>query len=575
METLITISDIKALIRRRMKLFIALFSSVLLAAMFVAMALPPIFTSKAVILIESQQISSAYVKSTITSYAEERLEMITREILRHKALRKLIQELDLYPELTKKDEMSAAVEEMKQAIAVEPISTKVGVKSVTVAFILSYEGKDPQKTYAVADRLSKFYLEKETETREKQAAATTGFLESELANLKQQIDEHEKKISAFKQQHINELPGSAAANLNTLQRLQHEMEQITTRIRSLQDRKIYLDGQIANIEPLKPIQTESGTVASNPHERLKNLRLELIRARSRLSDKHPDIKKLINEINNLERQVGQPDIAIAKIKQLNAMRDELKKLKASKGEKHPDVINLSKQINEMSREVNALLSKNSITDLSKEKPDNPAYINLRTQIVSADLEIKNLTEDLAKNKELVREYEQRVENAPTIEREFNALTIDYQNAKDRYNDISSKLLQARVAQEMEVQQHGEHFIITDPPHVPSRPTKPNRLAIMLLGFVLAIGAGLGGAAFREATDHTIKGTKDFAQFEGIELLTTMPYTPTAEEVRYRWQKRLVWATGCIGILSVVLVTVDKLFWPLSDIFSTVIERLTF
>ena len=575
MESLITISDIKGLIRRRMKLFIVIFSSVLLAAMIVAVALPPIYRSQAVILIESQQIPDAYVQSTITSYAEQRLEMITREILRYKALRKIIQDLDLYPELTQKNEMSTAVDEMRQAITVSPISTKVGVKSVTVAFILSYEGKNPQKTYAVTDRLSKFYLEKESETREKQAAATTGFLGNELANLKQQIDEHEKRISEFKQQHIDELPGSSMANSNTLQRLRLEIEQIKTRIRSLQDRKIYLDGQLANIEPLKPIQTDSGKVASNPQERLKSLRLELIRARSRLSDRHPDIKKLTSEIQNLEKQVGQPDITVAKVKQLNALREDLKELKASKGEKHPDVITLSKQIDELSKEVNVLLNQNSITNLSKEKPDNPAYINLRTQIVSADLEIKNLNEDLAKTKEMISEYERRVENAPTIEREFNALTIDYQNAKKRYNDVSDKLLQARVAQEMEVQQHGEHFIITDPPHVPSRPTKPNRLAITLLGFVLATGAGLGGTAFREATDHTIKSTKDIAQFEGIELLTAMPYSPTAEELRYRWQKRLVLTTGCIGILSVVLVTVDKLIWPLSDIFSTLIERLTF
>jgi len=575
METITSISDIKGLIRRRMKLFLVIFSSVLLAAVVVALSLPPIYTSQAVILIESQQIPDAYVQSTVTSYAEQRLDMITREILRYKALRNIIQELDLYPALTKNGEMSMAVDKMRKAIAVEPISTKAGIKSMTVAFILSYEGQDPEKTFAVADRLSKFYLEKESETREKQAAATTGFLGSELANLKQQIDEHEKKISEFKQLHYDELPGSAAANLSTLQRMRLELEQIQTRIRSLQDRKIYLDGQLANIEPLKPIQTENGKVASNPQERLKMLRLELIRARSRLSEKHPDIRKLKNEIKNLEKQVGQPDITVAKVKQLNALRAELKELKASKGEKHPDVINLSKQVDELSSEVNALLSKHSITDLSKEKPDNPAYINLRTQIVSADLEIKNLNEDLAQTKEQIANYERRVENAPTIEREFNALTIDYQNAKNRYNDVSDKLLQARVAQEMEVQQHGEHFIITDPPHVPSRPTKPNRLAIALLGLVLAIGAGLGGTAFREATDHTIKSTKDLAQFEGIELLTAMPYTPTAEELRYRWQKRLVLATGCIGVLSVVLVTIDKLIWPLSDIFSTVIERLAF
>ena len=179
METITSISDIKGLIRRRMKLFLVIFSSVLLAAVVVALALPSIYTSQAVILIESQQIPDAYVQSTVTSYAEQRLDMITREILRYKALRNIIQELDLYPVLTKNGEMSTAVDKMRKAIAVEPISTKAGIKSMTVAFILSYEGKDPEKTFAVADRLSKFYLEKESETREKQAAATTGFLGSD------------------------------------------------------------------------------------------------------------------------------------------------------------------------------------------------------------------------------------------------------------------------------------------------------------------------------------------------------------------------------------------------------------
>jgi len=575
METIITSSDIKGLIRRRAKIFTVLFILVIIVAAVVAVLLPPTYRSQAVILIEEQDIPDEYVKSTITSYAEQRLEMLTREILRFDALKDIINEFDLYPEYRQKGKIGTAVEEMKTSVEIEPVSSKVGAKSYTVAFNLSYQGKDPQQTYQVADRLSNLYLEKEAAGRQKQAAATTGFLEVELANLKQQIAAHEDKIIAFKQQHIGELPENTAANLSTLQRLERELDQYNLRIRSLQDRKIYLRGEIANIEPLRPIKTDSGQLADNPQERLKSLRLELIKARSRLSDKHPDVKKLVNEIEELESQVGQTDVTVAKVKQLKALRTELSEMKASKGDKHPDVINLSKQIDELAKEVDSLLAENAMMDVSEEKPDNPAYINLMTQIVSADLEIKNLKEDMVKTAELMTEYQRRVENAPNVEREYNELTIDYNNAKDRYNEISGKLLKARVAQEMEAQQHGEHFTIIDKAYVPNRPFKPNRLAIMLLGFVLATGAGLGGAAFREALDHTIKSSAEIRQFEGIDLLTVMPYTPTPEERRQHWFKRIAVSAVSLGLLCVVLLAVDKLVMPLSTVISFIMERLVY
>lgn len=573
METIITISDIKGLIRRQAKLFVVLFFLVMIVAMIFAVALPPIYRSQAVILIEAQQIPDEYVKSTITSYAEQRLEMLTREILRFSALKEIIREFELYPEHLEKGDVGSAIQEMKAAVEIDPISSKTGVKSYTVAFNLSYEGEDPQKTFAVTDRLSKLYLEKEAEVREKQTAATTGFLENELANLKQQIDAHEKKISAFKQRHIAQLPGSAAANLSTLQRLEREVDQLNSRIRALQDRKIYLKGQLANIEPLKPIQTDSGELAGNPQERLRALRLNLIRARARLSDKHPDIRKMTSEIKKLENQVGKTDTTVVKVKQLRTLRAQLNGLKSSKGARHPDVINLAKQIDQLAKEVDVLLSEKTMADLSKQKPDNPAYINLMTQVVSTDLEVKNLMEDITNKNQSIQDYRGRVEMAPVVEQEFNELTLDYNNAKKRYDEIAGKLLKSRVAQEMEVQQQGEHFTITDPAYVPSRPVKPNRFAIMLLGFVLATGAGLGGAAFREATDHTIKNSKDILKIEGLDLLTTMPYTPTSEENRHLLFKRLATTTWCIGIFGIVLVAVDRLVFPLGEIFSIVIERL--
>jgi hypothetical protein len=86
---------------------------------------------------------------------------------------------------------------------------------------------------------------------------------------------------------------------------------------------------------------------------------------------------------------------------------------------------------------------------------------------------------------------------------------------------------------------------------------------------------LGGAAFREATDHTIKSGKDILQFEGIDLLATMPYKETVEERRQRRFKRLAFSMGCIGIAGLILLVINSLVLPLSDVFSFVFERLAY
>jgi len=294
-----------------------------------------------------------------------------------------------------------------------------------------------------------------------------------------------------------------------------------------------------------------------------------------LSNKHPDVIKLVNEIEKLESQVGTTDEAVVKIKRLQALRTELSEMDAVKGEMHPDIQRLKNEIARLSSEVDKMLTDKAVVNVSEQKPDNPFYIDLATQIASADFEIGNLNQDILKLDELIADYQRRIENAPNVEREFNELTIDYTNAKQRYNEVLTKLLQARVAQEMDLQQQGERFSITDPAYLPTKPHKPNRFAIILLGFVLASGAGLVAATLKESLDRTIKTGKDFAPFEGVDLLTVMPYTPTEDELHIRKVKLAAMVVGCFMILGIVLIAVDRLILPLNEAIAIVIERLTY
>ena len=102
---------------------------------------------------------------------------------------------------------------------------------------------------------------------------------------------------------------------------------------------------------------------------------------------------------------------------------------AKLGPKHPDVKAIKSEIAILRKQVDNLVTENFKAKVSEEKPDNPFYITLKTQLETIEMEIKALHEDRLQLESDMEEYQIRIENAPIVEKELNALTRDYQNLK--------------------------------------------------------------------------------------------------------------------------------------------------
>ncbi len=573
MNSQISLSDIKGFVRRRKKIALTIFFVILFISVAVALLLPPIYQSSAMIMIEGQQIPEEYVKSTITTYAKERLEFITQQLITKSRLKEIIRELNLFPNLTDKDGLKKVLEEIKEGIQIKPISYKEGNKTFTVAFTLACEGKDPATVHKIAESLTNMYLQEEMKAREQLVSVTTDFLEKELETFKKQVQFHEQQISQYKAKHVGEMPENLPMNINNYHRLERELENINDRVRSLEERKIYLRGQLANIEPLKPVQTQQGKIISNPKERLKGLRLDLIHMQSRLSELHPDVRKLKAEIKKLEAQVGETDEAVEKVKLLSQKKAQLAELRGRLSPQHPDIKTLSKEIDILSKQVDKLLTEKNIMEISEEQPDNPAYINIMSQIMAADVEIKSQREKEQRIQQELEELQTVLSNAPMIEKEYKELTLDYNNAKAKYDEILNKLLSAQVAQQMEYQQKGEKFTLLQPPGLPTEPYKPNRLIIMLLGIVLAAGTAILVAAVQEGMDHSLKNVDELMGLTGVPVLSSISMVVTGEERQAKRRKRAAYALGTAGILIIAFVFINSFGITLGDLVTMLIERM--
>lgn len=479
-----TLTDYVAIVKRRKWSFILTALIVIIIAGVVALALPSIYKSTSTILIEEQDIPTDYVKTSVTSYAEQRLQSIHQRIVSFSQLLDMINKFNLYPDLKNKWTTEDIVNKMRDDITLEPISADVidrrtgRPSEATIAFTLSYEGKSPEVVQRVANQLASLFLEENIQVREKQATDTSEFLGQEMDKIKAKLTALDAKLAAFKKEHVNELPDLLQVNMQSLNNIETNIQRLDEQLRSTKEREGYLETQLAGVPPI--LETKDKT-------RLDELKVQLVHLQTQFSDQYPDVIKTRSEIAELEKHMSKDDKSFKK---------------------------------------------------SNDPPDNPAYITLASQLSSTRADMMSIQRQMVDLEKQADVYRRRIANTPKVEEAYKAITIERDNTQAKFNEMMGKHMEAKVAQGLEKEQKGERFTLIDPARLPETPDKPNRLAIILIGVVLGLGAGVGWASLREFTDLSIRDSESLALATSFPVLASIPEIKTHEDLQKKKKKRI-------------------------------------
>lgn len=519
----ISFKDYVDILKRRQWSLILPSLIILILVIAVAFSLPSIFRSTATILIEEQEIPSDFVMTTVTSYAEQRLQVINQRIMSFSRLLEIIQRFDLYPEYKDKWTTEEIIGKMRQDTHLEPISAEVIDRrtgrptAATIAFTLSYEGKQPNTVQQVANVLTSLFLSENLQVREKQAKETSSFLEAELKKIKEEFADLDARIAHFKEDHINEMPEVMQLNLQSLDRLERDIGMTKQQLRKLKENEQYYLTQLASIDRYV-IDEEEAT----SRRRLEELKVELVHLTKRFSDEYPDVKKTRAEIVDLEQKL----IGIQRKRKFKG-----------------------------------------------EPPDNPAYINLSAQLASTRTEFDSMRRSVETLQLSANEYRRRISATPKVEELYNALAAERDNTQVKYNDLMQKHMEARVAQGLEKEQKGERFTLIDPARLPEKPFKPNRRAIIFIGLVLGIGAGVGLAALREFSDDAVRKVGQLERITNFPVLAGIPPIVTMRDIRLKRMKRFALATGSLGIFAGAVLVFHFYVMDLNVFWAKLMRRL--
>src|SRR5262247_3518104 len=90
------ISKVLNSLNRQKGLIVSVFVVVGSLAVYLAIVLPNVYQSNALILVTPQRVPTSFVASTVTIDLSERMQSITQEIMSRTQLEKIVQEFNLY-----------------------------------------------------------------------------------------------------------------------------------------------------------------------------------------------------------------------------------------------------------------------------------------------------------------------------------------------------------------------------------------------------------------------------------------------------------------------------------------------
>jgi polysaccharide biosynthesis transport protein len=515
------LASIVETVRRRWALALLPFLFVLAASVSLALFLPSLWTAKAVILVDRQQIPESFVKSTITSDVEARIMTLSQEIMSSAQLTKIIEAHQLYPDIRRKHSTEAAVDAMRRDIRIEFRTDERDRRSPRmIAFGVGYTTSDPQNAMRVANEVAGLYVDENVRYRAKHAVSTSQFIGNQLTDVRSRLQSQERRVTDYKERHMGELPEQREANLRTLDRLQQQIQSAQETMRRANERRQLLTQALAEID-----QTSGGNAGIGPNPtpaestaaRLSVLKQELAQMQTRYSDRYPDVISLKDQIQALEAKLADEKQAAAP--------------------------------------AAAAAAKSGGTSKGKElrPPPQNAYVqSLMQQLDQAAVDTKTTADEIKGLQAQIALYQRRIENTPRSEQELALITRDYETTRELFRSLLSKQGEADIATDLEQRQGGEHFRIIEPAGLPDRTAGPNRMRLLLIGLVLAVAAGGIAVVLAEHVDTSYRSVEDIRGHEPVPVLSTIPKIITERDRRRSLRlRRLQTAAVAAGLLAII------------------------
>ncbi|RLT93665.1 GumC family protein [Ketobacter sp.] len=483
----------------------------LIIAVVVVLAIPPVYRSTGTVMVETQQIPSSLVQSTVTNAASEQIEIITQRVMTREKLAGIVGAHEYFGyHVADQFGQSRILSEFRDNVDIRVTSAKSGRETVAIGFSVSYDSDSPGVAQAMARSLTKLFLDENVKARTERASETTDFLRTEADKIKIQLEKTEAEVAEFKRKNKDALPEHLNLYMGMREDARRNLSGVNESITAVKDQISILQNQLS-------LSKQQGVVVGSE-------------AQSELTALKQDYNRLL-----LQYQPDHPDVVL--------LKDKIALLEGSSGQG---------QNNDLNTEVQR---------------------NLQSQISSLQAKLRYLEEDKQEVNEKLADLEQRIIKIPQVERDFTSINRNYQTILEQYQSLQAKAQSAAMAESLEHEQKAERFTLLEAPFLPTQPYKPDRKKLLVVAVGAAMGLPVAIVFLLGFLDRSIRSAEALTKIVGTGPLVEIPYITTRAEEEAARKQLLYGVAAAVGFVVFGLLIIHLMVMPLDVFLGKVVTRI--
>lgn len=455
---------------RRKSVLIWTTLAIFAAAQAFTFGLPDVYRTSTTLLVEGS--ASVSGPEAERSDPAGRLQLIKQEALGRAQLGTLLERFDPATASASPARQEEAISQLRRDIRVEPLRDQMTASGQTIAFQVSYVGRDPQTSADVTNAVAAFFVQQNGQLLSGQSSRVLQVLEAELNETRSRLEQQEAQVRGYSARNLGALPQQVETNLAAISRLDAQLRLNGAERLRLMERRQSVTAELAAIGSQKPADDDP-TLAGQ----LAALESRLADLRSRFGDAYPDVRSLQAEIGAVRAAMA----AEARNPPAAQQRPEL-----TRSDAHARALS----------EIDGQLQRLATEDES-----------LRQRIAS---------------------YERRVETVPANAPAFDGLMRDHQATRDRLDELQKRYDEARLAERAGQGGATEQFRILDAAVPSAAAAGPSRTLLAALGLILALACGVAAAIVADQLDTTLHSVDELRRFTHVPVLTSIPEIGTTK-----------------------------------------------
>jgi polysaccharide chain length determinant protein (PEP-CTERM system associated) len=478
--------------------------AITVAVAWVVWRLPNVYESTTLLIVKPSNMSKEVVPTLSDVDLSLRINNIGQVVVSRSSLEPMIYKYELYQqERNNKEPMELIIERMRKDIAVEVDKSR---NDITNAFKISYRERDPRKTQLVTGELADKYVSAQIDAATNSASANKQFIEQQLKQKKDELDEVDRQRLQYMTEHVTTLPNTEASLIGQLAGLREQQKALISDIGRMRDQRTALSGQLSElqqqleIDKTETIDFRTDIKASPAYGQLVQKKVGLESAiqnmLTTLKPANPDVKAAQAELDSTKRAMDEM------VADAEAKNEEIRK----RVQRRPDL----------------------------------RIAGIKSDIQRIENEINRQQQLLDQGGAQIEELQQRINSVPGSTVALEALNRDYQTKKGEYDDLLKKKASIDLSAEANITAQGESLQVIDPANLPTQPVAPKRILLMGMGLIVGLCVGLAFAALFEVPRlMTIQTSADAVHYTGLPVLISVPELLTPQEARRKPQRRLL------------------------------------